>query len=126
MKAWIPLSLSLFVVIAAHAESSCVYPHAPATPPDGNTATRAQMIAAKHDFDSYNTEMNAYLDCLKLKSDALTPKDPTKLSPEEKKKIADQQSMLVQKNNAAVDELQANVGHFNDQLKIFLAKNQKK
>ena len=126
MKAWIPLSLSLFVGIAAHAQSSCVYPHAPATPPDGNTATRAQMIAAKHNFDSYNTEMNSYLDCLKLKSDALTPKDPTKLTPEEKKKIADQQNMLIQKNNAAVDELQANVGHFNDQLKIFLAKNQKK
>ena len=30
--------------------------------------------------------------------------------------------MLVQKNNAAVDELQANVGKFNEQLKIFKAK----
>ena len=77
-------------------------------------------------FDRYNTEMNSYLDCLKLKTDALTPKDPTKLSPEEKKKVDEQQKMLIQKNNAAVDELQANVGHFNDQLKIFLGEEPKK
>ena len=31
--------------------------------------------------------------------------------------------MLTQKNNAAVDELQANVGRFNEQLKIYKAKN---
>jgi len=81
------------------------------------------MIAAKHDFDRYNSEMNAYLDCLKLEIDSATPKDPTKLTPDEKKKADEQQKILVQKNNAAVDELQANVGRFNEQLKIFKAKN---
>lgn len=125
MKAWIPLSLSFFIGVAAHAGASCVYPHAPASTPDGNTATRAQMITAKHAYDRYNTEMNSYLDCLKLKSDALTPKDPSTLTADQKKKIAAEQSMYVQKNNAAVDELQSNVGRFNDQLKIFLAKNKK-
>jgi len=125
MKAWIPVSLFLIVGAMAHASPSCVYPHAPTATPDGNTATRAQMIAAKQKFDKYNTEMNAYLDCMKLKSDALTPKDPSKLTPAEKKKILDQQNMYVQRNNAAVDELQANVGRFNDQLKIYLAKHQK-
>ena len=57
--------------------------------------------------------------------DAAAPKDPSKLSAEEKKKADDQQKILVQKNNAAVDELQAVVGHFNEQLKIFKAKQQK-
>ena len=125
MKAWIPLILSLAFCAGAHAQTSCTYPHAPASTPDGNTATRAEMIAAKHDFDRYNTEMNSYLDCLKLQSQALAPKDPSKLTPDEKKKAADQQNILIQKNNAAVDELQAAVGRFNDQLKIFLAKNKK-
>jgi phosphoribosylformylglycinamidine (FGAM) synthase-like enzyme len=50
------------------------------------------------------------------------PKDKSKLSPDEKKKADEQEKMLVQKNNAAVDELQANVGKFNEQLKIFKAK----
>jgi hypothetical protein len=122
MKALIPLTLAFALGAAAHARADCVYPHAPDAPPDGATATREQMIAAKHDFDRYNGEMNTYLDCLKLETDAATPKDPSKLTADEKKKADEQQKVLAQKNNAAVDELQANVGKFNEQLKIFKAK----
>ena len=110
---------------AAHAQATCTYPHSPDAPPDGNTATKDQMIAAKHDFDRYNGWMNSDLDCLKLEMDAATPKDPKKLTPEEKKKADEQQKVLVQKNNAAVDELQAVVGRFNEQLKLFKAKQPK-
>jgi len=79
------------------------------------------MVAAKHDFDRYNGEMNSYLDCLNLEMDA-APKDLTKLTPDEKKKADQAAKVLVQKHNAAVDELQAVVGRFNEQLKIFKAK----
>jgi hypothetical protein len=65
--------------------------------------------------------MNSYLDCLKLEVEAATPKDPKKLTADEKKKADDQQKILVQKNNAAVDELQAVVGRFNEQLKLYKA-----
>jgi len=122
MKAWIPLTLVLALGTALSAQADCTYPKAPEAPPDGNTATKDQMISAKHDFDRYNGEMNSYLDCLKLEIDAAAPKDPTKLTPDEKKKAEAQQKILVQKNNAAVDELQAVVGRFNEQLKIFKAK----
>jgi hypothetical protein len=122
MKAWIPLTLVFALGTALSAQADCTYPRAPEAPPDGNTATKDQMISAKHDFDRYNGEMNSYLDCLKLEIDAAAPKDPTKLSPDEKKKAEAQQKILVQKNNAAVDELQAVVGRFNEQLKIFKAK----
>ena len=73
MKAWIPLTLVLALGSAA-AQAACVYPRAPDAPPDGNTATKEQMIAAKHDFNRYNTEMNAYLDCMKLEIDARHPR----------------------------------------------------
>src|SRR5580693_10774881 len=106
MKALIPLTLAFALGAAVHAQADCIYPKAPDTPPDGNTATRDQMIAAKHDFDRYNGEMNTYLDCLKLEMDAAAPKDPKKPTADEKKQAA----ILVQKNNAAVDELQAVVG----------------
>lgn len=122
MKAWIPLTLVFALGTALSAQADCTYPRAPEAPPDGNTATKDQMISAKHDFDRYNNEMNSYLDCLKLEIDAATPKDPTKLTPDEKKQADAQQKILVQKNNAAVDELQAVVGRFNEQLKIFKAK----
>jgi signal recognition particle subunit SEC65 len=118
MKAWIPLTLVLALGTAAVAQADCAYPRAPDAPPDGNTATKDQMIAAKHDFDRYNGEMNSYLDCLKLEMDAAAPKDPKKPTADEKKQAA----ILVQKNNAAVDELQAVVGRFNEQLKIYKAK----
>ena len=67
--------------------------------------------------------MNAYLDCLKLEMDAAAPKDPSKLSPRTKKKAEANVKVLTQKNNAAVDELQAVVGRFNEQLKIYKAKH---
>ena len=70
MKAWIPLTLVFALGTAAHAQATCTYPRSPDAPPDGNTATKDQMIAAKHDFDRYNGEMNSYLDCLKLEMDA--------------------------------------------------------
>ena len=128
MKSWKPLVLATcaaaaFAAPLAHAD--CTYPKSPDAAPDGNSATLEQMVAAKKDFDRYNGDMNKYLDCIKLEMDAATPADPTKLTPEEKKKADEQQKMLVQKNNAAVDELQAVVAKFNEQLKIFKAKNKK-
>src|ERR1700687_255204 len=125
MKAWILLTLIVALGSAAHAQATCTYPRSPDAPPDGNSATKDQMIVAKKDFDRYNGEMNSYLDCLKHEMEAATPKDPKKLTPDEKKKSDEQQKILVQKNNAAVDELQAVVGRFNEQLKIFKAKQQK-
>jgi len=121
MKAWIPVTLVFAFGLAAHAQATCSYPASPAAPPNGSTATREEMVAAKHDFDRYNGEMNSYLDCLNLEMDA-APKDLTKLTPDEKKKADQAAKVLVQKHNAAVDELQAVVGRFNEQLKIFKAK----
>jgi hypothetical protein len=123
MKAWIPLTLVFALGTAATAQATCSYPSAPGAVPDGATATKEEMIAAKNDVNRYNTEMNSYLDCLKLEMDAATPKDPTKLTADEKKKVDAQQKVLVQKNNTAVDELQAVVGRFNEQLKIYKAKH---
>jgi hypothetical protein len=114
--------LALALGAAAHARATCIYPQAPAAPPDGATATKEQMVAAAQDFKRYNGEMNAYLDCIKLERDAVTPKDPKKLTADEKKAAKEQEAILDQKNNAAVDELTAAVGHFNEQLKIYKAR----
>jgi hypothetical protein len=124
MKAWLPLILVFALGSAAHAQASCSYPSAPDAPPNGATATKEEMIAAKHAFDHYNGDMNAYLDCIKLEMDSAVPKDTSKLSSDEKKKAEEHLKMLTQKNNAAVDELQANVGRFNEQLKAYKAAHQ--
>lgn len=123
MKAWLPLTLAVVLASTAHAQAGCSYPKAPEAVPDGNTATKEQMVAASQDFKRYNTEMNAYLDCIKLEIDTSKPADPSKLSPDERKKAEAQQKQLTQKNNAAVDELSANVARFNAQLRAYKAKN---
>ena len=122
MKVCIPLTLVFALGLAAHAQATCTSPQSPAAPPNGSTATRDEMLAAKHDFDRYNGEMNVYLDCLNLEMDA-APKDVSKMTADEKKKVDQEAKMLVQKHNSAVDELQAVVGRFNEQLKIYKAKN---
>ena len=121
MKAWIPITLVFALGTAAHAQATCTYPRAPDAPPDGATATKDQMITAKHDFDRYNGEMNTYLDCIKLEIQAI-PKD-SKMSKDDKAKAEAQEKLLDQKNNAAVDELQSVATRFNEQLKIWKAKN---
>jgi hypothetical protein len=123
MKAWISLTLVFALGSAAHAQATCTYPQAPGAIPDGNTASKEEMIAAKNDVSRYNSQMNAYLDCIKLEINAATPKDPSKLSKDEKAKAEEQEKILTQKNNSAVDELQAVVGRFNDQLKAYKAKH---
>jgi len=47
MKAWIPLLLVFALGTAARAQATCTYPRSPDAPPDGSTATKDQMIAAK-------------------------------------------------------------------------------
>ena len=94
MKAWLPLTLTLALSGAALADTNCTYPSAPGAVPDGATAPKEAMIAAKNDTGRYNTEMNVYLDCLKAAQDKLTASDSSKLKPEEKKKIEDQIKVL--------------------------------
>jgi hypothetical protein len=122
MKAWIPLTLVFTIGFTAHAWADCSKPSSPDAPPDGNTATKDEMVAAAQNFKTYNTDMNAYLACLKVEMDS-APKDVTKLTAKEKQELAQQQNALAAKNNAAVDELQANVGKFNEQLRIYKAKH---
>jgi hypothetical protein len=121
MKAWIPLTLVLALGAAATAQADCTYPRAPDKIPDGATASKDEMVAAKNDVSRYNNEMNAYLDCIKLEIQAL-PKD-AKMSKDDKAKAEAQEKLLDQKNNAAVDELQSVATRFNEQLKIWKAKN---
>ena len=121
MKAWIPLTLVLALGAAATAQADCTYPCAPDKIPDGATASKDEMVAAKNDVSRYNNEMNAYLDCIKLEIQAI-PKD-AKMSKDDKAKADAQEKLLDQKNNAAVDELQSVASRFNEQLKIWKAKN---
>jgi hypothetical protein len=117
MKVLLPLAALALFIVPVHA--ACSYPTAPTTLPDGATATKEEMIAAQKLVKKFDEEINAYTACIKLEEDAALAKGGTKLTPEQKSAIEQQQA---QKNNAAVDDDQKLADRFNEQIRIFKAK----
>ena len=58
----------------------------------------------------YNKDINAYVACIKLEHETAVTTAGDKLTPQQK---ADMEKMEVQKNNAAVDQLQTIADRFN-------------
>lgn len=108
------------LVFSTSAWADCTYPRAPGKMPDGNTAPREELLAAKKLVDQYNAEMNTYLECIKTEHDQAVAKGGSSLSEEQKQQMA---AMYTQKNDAAVDELTAVAERFNEQVRAYRAKN---
>lgn len=115
--------LVLACTAGAPAWGACSYPRAPEKIPDGATAALEDMLAAQKAIKTYNDEIKAYTDCLKLEHDTTMTQGSETLTPEQK---ADMERMQVQKNNAAVDEAEAVTARFNEQVKIFRARTDTK
>ncbi len=108
------------VTVAPLAHADCTYPPPPTKLPDGNTATMQEMVEAKKSITQYDKDINAYVACIKLENETAIANGGDKLSKEQK---ADMERMVVQKNNAAVDQLQSVAERFNEQVRIYKAKN---
>jgi hypothetical protein len=102
--------------------ADCTYPTPPDKIPDGNSASLDDMVTAQKAIKEYDKAINAYVACIKLEhSDAVT-KAGDKLTAEQK---ADMERVEVQKHNAAIDQLQSVADRFNEQVRVFKAKNDK-
>ena len=104
---------------AAQAHAACNYPVAPGKFPDGNQASKEEMLAAKSQVVSYNKDMETYLTCIQGEYDAKVTAE-VNATPEQKAEMARVQD---QKHNAAVQELQSVADRFNEQLRVWKAKN---
>ena len=104
---------------AAQANAACNYPVAPGKFPDGNQASKDEMLAAKSQVVQYNKDMETYLTCIQGDYDAKVAAE-TQATPEQKAEMARVQD---QKHNAAVQELQSVADRFNEQLRVWKAKN---
>jgi hypothetical protein len=125
----------LFAIAAVAALSAgpvyadCSYPTPPDRLPDGNTATLEQMVTAQKAVKEYDKAINAYIACIQLEhNDAMAKiaKPGEKPTPEEKKNMDDMERVEVQKHNAAIDQLQSVADRFNEQVKVYKAKNNDK
>ena len=103
--------LSLGLAFAAQAD--CAFPKAPATIPDGKTASEAEMLAAMNAFKAYNEEVTAFGACL---DEEVNSKGAGSAQ------LMQLKTMKTKKLNAAVEELQAKAKLFNEQVRIFKAR----
>lgn len=98
--------------------ADCSYPQAPASIPDGNSASKDEMMNAMQAFKKYNDDTNGYLAC--LDRDMETQRQDTSLTPE---MIVQIKSINARKHNTAVTELQAKADEFNKQVRIYKARS---
>lgn len=103
---------------APAANAACTYPVGPGKFPDGNVASREEMSAAKKQVVQYNTDMDAYLGCIKTEFETKAADAST--TPEQK---ADLQRVFGQKETAAIKEVTDLTESFNVQLRAWKAKN---
>lgn len=122
MKTFLAIAaLAALSATAAHAD--CPYPPAPAKIPDGNTATLDEMMAVKKQVTEYDSAIGTYLDCIKKEHDDALAKGGDSLTDKQKDEL---NHIETQKHNAAVTQLQSVADHFNEQVRLYKAKNAKK
>jgi hypothetical protein len=122
MKAFLATAF-LGALGAAPVHADCPYPAAPTKIPDGASATLEDMIAGQKAVNEYQKAINDYTSCIDKDLDDKIAKAGDKLKPEQK---ADMQKVEAQKHNAAVDQLQSIADRFNEQVKVFKARSDKK
>jgi len=108
--------LTLFLLTAVSsgyglAAAACESP-SPVTMPDGATSTRDQMLAAQAQVKAYQAAMNEFVACLDSEADAQGDQAP-----------AEFKSLMVERHNTAVTEMEAVAAAFNEQLRAFRAAN---
>lgn len=95
------------------AQADCPFPKAPATIPDGKTASEAEMLAAMNAFKAYDADVKAFGACLD---------EETKEKAAGTAQLMQLKTMQSRKLNAAVEELQAKAKLFNEQVRVFKAR----
>lgn len=121
-------SFALSIILAASSaatRAACTAPQAPSSLPDGKTATVKEMLGAREVVKQYDAATNEYVACLQAEGEAAgaqidQDKGDAKEKEERKKKLAVE---VVGKQNAAVDADNALAGRFNEQLRIFKARD---
>lgn len=127
MKVFFALTVSVGLCAAAGTVyADCVYPSAPDKLPDGRTAAMTEMVTAQKAVKQFDSDINAYIACIKLEYDdsikkvAVKPGD--KPTADQQKAIDQLQAVQIKRHNAALDADQALADRFNEQVRIFKAK----
>jgi len=122
MKAFLAIA-ALAALTAAPAYADCTYPAAPNKIPDGATATIDEMLAGQKAVKDYDKAIADYVACIDLEVKDSIAKAGDQLKPAQK---ADMEKVEAQKHNAAIEQEQSVADRFNEQVKVFRARTEKK
>ena len=122
MKALFAMALTA-ALTAAPVHADCPYPAAPDKLPNGSSATLEEMVAGQKAVRAYDKAINDYVSCIDHELDEAIKKGGEQLKAQQK---TDMQHVEAQKHNAAIDQLQSVADRFNEQVKVFKARTDKK
>lgn len=106
------------LVFLAQTSFACDYPTR-VDIPNGDSASKEEMIAGQRDVKAFVASMEAYLDCLLEEEKAARAE--AELSPEDEQQ---REEMVNKKYNAAVDEMEMVAARFNEQVQAFKARGE--
>jgi hypothetical protein len=125
MKALFAIA-TVIALTAGPVYADCSYPPPPDKIPDGSTATLAEMQAAQKVMQTYDHAIKAYTDCIRLEHDAALAKTADMTAEQKAQQQAQIENVTNKKNNAAIDQEEAIVARFNEQIKAFKNKGKDK
>jgi hypothetical protein len=112
------LAISVAALFLAQGAFACDYPERIKDIPDGNSATRDQMIAGKKSVQSYIANMESYLSCIDEEE-----KNAVKAMGDIDEDTKKQRSETFNKKyNAAVEEMNLVAEEFNIQVRAYKAR----
>lgn len=121
-KTIIAATLLASLLAAGAASAACSYPKVPSGLPDGATATEDEMVGGMKAIKEYNSQVSTYLECLETEMntriEAAGPDAPAD-------QVEQIKTIHTKRHNAAVEELEATAARFNEQVKVYKAREKK-
>ena len=108
------IAVGIILLATSSAAFSCDYP-VRIDVPDGNTATREEMLEGQRNVKQYVADMEVYLECI-VAEDRAARSEMDNLDPEDEQQRED---LLNKKYNAAVDEMETVAANFNAEVQTF-------
>jgi hypothetical protein len=117
MNRLIKVAFGISLIFAGQAVFACDYPDRVLVP-NGNTATKADMVAGQRGVKTYVAAMEVYLDCI-IEEEKSARETMGDLEADVEQERED---MLNKKYNAAVDEMERLAAQFNAEVQAYKAK----
>lgn len=119
MKIFSSIAAGLATLLLAPGLLACDYP-TQIDIPNGDTATRDEMLDGQKNVKDYVATMEAYLECL-VEEERAARAQLEELSPEDEQLRED---MLNKKYNAAVEEMEKVAAEFNAEVQAYKARSE--